>query len=273
MNNTTYMKLSVDEQNIINELIKCNDLICMYEFGSTVYNSNDEDSDIDFILIVNNNSIFNSIENENDVFCIMRKYATYIENNDIDEENINSQFQYKYKNISFNIYPEMKWIVKNNELSIDALECGFLNKNFIYKENKKYLPKELDKIQLRKSISAVVSNSCVKGKKKIIQGDDRIGYKSIFHSIRILMFGIQIYQYGYIKYYNEPTIEFYNLIKSRYFKFKNKGLLGLELYNNIINDSELNTINLKSYMNKQKTFFKLFTDKEWKELKQNKNIK
>lgn len=37
---------------IINDLLKCKDLICMYEFGSTVYKSNDFYSDIDFIMVM-----------------------------------------------------------------------------------------------------------------------------------------------------------------------------------------------------------------------------
>jgi predicted nucleotidyltransferase len=51
---------------------------------------------------------------------------------------------------------------------------------------------------LRHSISHTCSNSWVKSKKKLEQGDYYIGIKSLFHSLRIAMFGIQLAKYGVI---------------------------------------------------------------------------
>src|SRR5690606_16367271 len=59
----------------------------------------------------------------------------------------------------------------------------------------------LNLTQLRRSISAVASNSFVKCKKKLIKGPDYNPYiakKSLFHSLRILDFGIQIATHGKI---------------------------------------------------------------------------
>lgn len=68
---------------------------------------------------------------------------------------------------------------------------------------------EVDPEKLRRSISAVVSNSWVKAKKKMAQGDDYIGRKSMWHSIRILMFGIQIAKFGKVVDLTEAN-EFYD---------------------------------------------------------------
>lgn len=72
---------------------------------------------------------------------------------------------------------------------------------------------ELDKSKLRKLISATSSNSWVKAKKKINQGDYYIGLKSAFHSIRIVMFGIQLAKYGKIVDWNCANYIWYELNK------------------------------------------------------------
>jgi len=51
---------------------------------------------------------------------------------------------------------------------------------------------------LRHSFSHTSSNSWVKAKKKVNKGDYAVGIKSLFHSLRIPMFGIQIAEHGEI---------------------------------------------------------------------------
>lgn len=57
---------------------------------------------------------------------------------------------------------------------------------------------KLDLQLLRKEFSSVASNSYVKCKKKIADGEVYIGLKSLYHSLRILMYGIQIAKHGKI---------------------------------------------------------------------------
>ena len=57
---------------------------------------------------------------------------------------------------------------------------------------------ELDLDSLRRSISAIASNSWVKSKKKIAINEHYIGKKSLFHSLRIVDYGIQISTEGKI---------------------------------------------------------------------------
>lgn len=58
---------------------------------------------------------------------------------------------------------------------------------------------------LRHSFSHTSSNSWVKAKKKMMQGDYYIGIKSLFHSLRIPLFGIQIANSGYITDFTEAN--------------------------------------------------------------------
>jgi hypothetical protein len=60
-------------------------------------------------------------------------------------------------------------------------------------------------VSLRHSYSHISSNSWVKCKKKIIAGEYYIGVKSLFHSLRIPMFGIQIVKYGKIVDFTEAN--------------------------------------------------------------------
>lgn len=77
-----------------------------------------------------------------------------------------------------------------------ALECLFNPDNTDID-----IPFSLDLALLRKSFSSKASNSWVKGKKKIdVERDFYIGRKSLWHSLRILMFGIALAKTGKIDF-------------------------------------------------------------------------
>jgi hypothetical protein len=80
---------------------------------------------------------------------------------------------------------------------INNLECIWAPDWAKLKETIKYDFK-LDLPKLRHAISHVSSNSWVKAKKKLEQDDYYIGVKSLFHSLRIPMFGTQIATSGRI---------------------------------------------------------------------------
>lgn len=91
--------------------------------------------------------------------------------------------------------------VRNNE--IDKLECIFARRDEYY--DSLFI---LDKWKLRRSVSSICSNSWVKAKKKLIVDKDydlRIAQKSLWHSLRIYMFGIQIAKYNTIKDFSEAN--------------------------------------------------------------------
>jgi len=99
----------------------------------------------------------------------------------------------------------------------------------------KFITQKIDYIVnikgLRHSISHIVSNSWVKARKKIENGEYYIGTKSLFHSIRILMFGQQLAEKGYIhdwKCANDVWIEIkskewtWEELNKKYCELKNK---------------------------------------------------
>lgn len=146
------------------------DIIKAYVYGSHVYGCANANSDLDYIVIV---------ESEDDELY----YS-------VNEEDVN-----------YTVYSEAKFIKRIKEHHISALECIFQRP-----EQDPYIKYfNLNLETLRREFSGVTSNSFVKCKKKLAIGEDYIGKKSMFHSLRILMFGIQIAKYGKITDYKEAN--------------------------------------------------------------------
>jgi len=138
-----------------------------YEFGSRVYGTHKTNSDADYIIVV--------------------------------ESNEDLLYQVKGKIVDITVYSEKMFINAIKQHKINVLEC-------IFQGNDEYLQHfELNLHRLRQEISSVTSNSWVKCKKKLKQGDIYVGLKSLFHSLRILMFGIQIAKHGAIVDYTEAN--------------------------------------------------------------------
>lgn len=132
-----------------------------FQFGSRVYGTQSEESDWDFIVV-------------------------------LPEGDIKPQTFFDDGNCHYILYEYDEFITKIKNHDISALESIFsrfhedspFHKYFEYNEHK-----------LRESISTISNNSWVKGKKKLIISGDydkKAGLKSIFHSIRIVRYGIQI---------------------------------------------------------------------------------
>jgi len=134
------------------------DIVGFYNFGSRVYGTSTCKSDYDFVII------FKSDKDENFLY----------ESNDID--------------IHFYSIIAFEKLLQNHDIM--ALEIYFCTKPII--EYVTYL--ELDWVKLRSSISGKSSNSLIKAFKKITldEEDSYIGIKSLFHSLRIMEYGIQI---------------------------------------------------------------------------------
>ena len=145
----------------------------VYPYGSFVYGTNNEKSDHDYVIILH------SI-NDQDGLCGVGNH------------------------INITTYNPESFQEKLNQHKIGALECFFLPKEKIIQCNINFKFK-LDKSKLREVISEKVSHSWVKAKKKfeIIQDKDIYrGKKSLFHSLRIADFGIQIASKGKIENYS-----------------------------------------------------------------------
>lgn len=95
-------------------------------------------------------------------------------------------------------FSENEFQGKLNSHDIRILECYYSGQNKEFCDSFYF---KLDKTILRNSISTVASHSWVKGKKKLTVLSDYdlfAGLKSIFHSLRILDYGLQIAHNGKI---------------------------------------------------------------------------
>jgi hypothetical protein len=118
-----------------------------------------------------------------------------------------------------------------SECDMTMLECVFLPGNLIIKNDYDYSHNlKIDKYKLRRAVSEKASNSFVKAKKKFIVEESRniyVGKKSLFHSLRIPMFGKQIAEHGRIIDYSVanhywPTIRDCAIDDWKYYKKKYK---------------------------------------------------
>jgi predicted nucleotidyltransferase len=128
----------------------------IYPFGSRCYDTATENSDYDFIVIAKS-----SVEN---VEHTIGDYNFHIQTEDYFKERLD-------------------W---NDPKSF---ECILWKRPLM--ETRKF-SLMVDPPKFRHAVSHISSNSWVKAKKKIYQGDIYIGQKSLFHSLRIPMFAIQI---------------------------------------------------------------------------------
>lgn len=144
-------------------------ILNIYPYGSRVYGTADEKSDTDLILV-----------------------------SDFAHEQ-ETQAHWPGTDLTIWTAAEFQRLLEEHDPA--ALECHFLPNNMAIRSRE--FEFKLDLGKLRRSFSAKSSNSWVKAKKKIeVHREWRLGLKSLFHSLRILVFGIQIAANGRIVDYN-----------------------------------------------------------------------
>ncbi|MNJ90168.1 hypothetical protein D3C87_77620 [compost metagenome] len=149
------------------------EVLNIYLYGSKVYGCNPT-GDNDYIVVVEGQNIEEQLISNDDDFTLYSK--------DVFQQKIDSH-------------------------DISILECIFLPKDKILQEKHKF-SFELNLENLRKEASSKSSNSFVKCKKKLMSNEERdiyIGKKSLFHSLRIIMFAIQIAKFQKIIDYAEAN--------------------------------------------------------------------
>ena len=160
------------DQKFINTLL--DNAINVYHYGSFVYGTFVEGvSDYDYIVVVP------------DTMC------------NLDEQ------QFECNNSQYTVHDESQWQEMLDRCDVDAIESYFLPKQFVIKETKKFCT-DIAREKIRNSFSRVSSNSFVKCKKKLEVADSynpAVGKKSLWHSLRIIDFGIQILEHGKIVNY------------------------------------------------------------------------
>lgn len=136
-------------------------VINVYLFGSRIYGTSSEDSDYDILIIA----------------------KTPWPEREIKEGVYN-----------IHILSMDRFLEGLKQHNIRNIECLFSPTRFITQS----IDYKINIPGIRHSISHIVSNSWVKAKKKIESGEYYIGIKSLFHSLRISMFGKQLCLNGYI---------------------------------------------------------------------------
>lgn len=156
----------------------------VYLYGSRVYGTFNSDSDWDFISIV--------------------------------DESGTGELDSGYVNIKLMSKDHFQKLL--NDHNISALECYFLTDRYVVKAPDFSWDFSLDLQKLRHSISQKSNHSWVKAKKKLLEPYDwavderKRGKKSLFHSFRILMFGIQIAKEGGIYDYSQANHIFEDIV-------------------------------------------------------------
>lgn len=141
------------------------DLIAVYGFGSRVYGTAGPRSDRDFYVIADG-----------------VRDSTEVRNGDI--------------NLHLHTPSHFQDLLDRHK--VGALECHFAPPEHRLVERWTFRF-TLDKAALRREFSAVASNSWVKAKKKLeVEHEPYLGKKSLWHAMRIVMFGTQIAAHGRI---------------------------------------------------------------------------
>lgn len=115
--------------------------------------------------------------------------------------------QFEKDNCQYSFYTQSAWQERLDKNEVDAIETYFLPEKYIIKETVKFST-NIIKEKIRENFSKTASNSFVKCKKKLTVEKDfapRVGKKSLWHSLRIIDFGIQILKYGKIKDYTSTN--------------------------------------------------------------------
>ena len=138
-----------------------------YIYGSSIYGTNTDSSDLDMVAV---------------------NCEIYAKDN-IDQTNYTlDEFQ-----AALDTYLPTAW---------EGYSLQFHGERYADKHSFTHVIKfDVDKQKLRDSFSRVASNSFVKAKKKLLVQDTynrSASMKSLFHSIRILDFGTQIANHGYV---------------------------------------------------------------------------
>ncbi len=157
------------------------------------------------------------------IYCYgSRVYGTYDEESDYDFIIVRRQLDYKVDTvrtkdglINCTIYSPQGFQKAIDEHEISVLECLSLPEEMIILNNKQW-KFDLNLNQLRSAISQKSSNSWVKAKKKLKDEDDYIAQKSLFHSMRMILFGKQIAEHRKIIDFKESNYLWYEIQKLDY---------------------------------------------------------
>jgi predicted nucleotidyltransferase len=177
---------------------------------------------------------------EEDVLLIpygSRVYGTHKDNSDHDFIGIvpanrmaDTGTEYRWNSLNVHIYNRYDFQNQLLRHKIQTLEAYFLPESQVSTQFKF----ELDLVKLRCELSEKSSHSFVKAKKKIDKEKDfYVGWKSLFHSMRILIFGTQIASKGKIYDYSAANYLWDEIIQAQQYSWDYFKTRYQPIYNNL----------------------------------------
>jgi len=212
-----HLEYSLNFFNIPDKQFDIEKVINVYTYGSHNYGTDNIFSDTDYIIVYKQ---------------------------DIDESDTLSCKSGNAVLDATLISPEHFQKMLDNQ-DIRAIECMYIQDDFKYETMK--FDYKIDLQKLRTSISTSSSNSWVKAKKKLNQGDNLIGHKSLLHSLRILDFGIQL---GMYRQLSDMKISQSKTLCSLTFKRLFEDIKEYETWENINNEYKLTYNSLRTEFKK-----------------------
>ena len=186
---------------LICNFLQCspNNIVGLYPFGSRIYGNNVDTSDYDFICIVKDGP---------------------------------KETQILTPDVNVNIYRKNYVLTLYLKNDIKALEIACLPKDKILIDGRFCFCRNIT--ELRGSISEKSSHSWVKAKKKFEKEQDiKAGKKSLFHSLRILDFGIQVAEKGRIENYGSMNTIYKEILEMESVIWDDYDKKYRELYNSM----------------------------------------
>lgn len=153
--------------------------VLLFPYGSRVYGTANEKSDYDYNAVT------------------------------LEQKIVQTGEEYRHDNINIHIFDRNDWQRQLSQHKIHTLEAFFLPEGVC----KKYFNLKVNLKLLRSTLSEKASHSFVKAKKKIdVEKDYYSGWKSLFHSLRILTFAIQIAETGRINDYSAANHYWFEIV-------------------------------------------------------------
>jgi hypothetical protein len=170
------------ESGYLDDSVGANPVLATLLYGSRVYDTASDDSDYDVFIVIDSDQLTKEIDEEFGIH--------HLEGNDADLE---------ISIVSSRLFDQMlgKCEVRAIESVFTPAEFIGSGQEWIQGRCQMFAEKlETDRAEtlnkIRSAFSGVSSNSEVKARKKVLCGEYMIGLKSVFHSVRLLMFGLQL---------------------------------------------------------------------------------
>lgn len=156
------------------------EILAIYPYGSHVYGTNTENSDYDYIIVTKSAFLKSGGFKQNAISSTDRKIQAVL-------------------------YSRTGFIDALNNYEIGPIECVFLDSSIVIISKWPFRVQKWDKKELVNKIIQKASASWHIASRQSKDGFKAIAKKGIFHSLRILMFGLQLKEHQTIYNYSEAN--------------------------------------------------------------------